>query len=76
MERESDRLKLVFFIIYKTARFFIIAIWTVLAAAFAAIASLKVIFFGEDDIAFRAIVKIFGIEFFFKHYLQRYYIYS
>lgn len=36
------------------------------ASAFAAVASFKVILFGKNNIAFRGVIKIFGVKFFFK----------
>jgi hypothetical protein len=40
------------------------------AAAFAAIPSFKVVFFCENDIALRAIVKIFRVQGFVEHEAQ------
>lgn len=40
--------------------------------AFAAVAPLKVIFFGKNNIAFRTVVKIFGLQFLFEHADLRY----
>ncbi len=42
------------------------------AAAFAAIPSFEMILFGENDVAFRTVVKIFRIKLFVKHRHQRY----
>jgi hypothetical protein len=36
-----------------------------LASAFAAVPSLQVILFGENNIPFRRIIKIFGVKFWF-----------
>jgi hypothetical protein len=37
-----------------------------LASAFAAVAALQVILFGENNIAFGRVIKVFGVKFFFK----------
>ena len=49
------------------ARFAVIAIRTMLAAAFAAVAPLEVVFFGEYDIPFGTVIEVLGIELLSKH---------
>lgn len=56
-----------FLVFGKTTGFLVVAVRAVPAAAFAAVATLQVVFLREYDIAFGAIVEVFGIQFFFKH---------
>lgn len=46
----------------ESSRFLVIAVRTMLAAAFTAMAALQMVFFGKHDVALRTQVKILGIE--------------
>lgn len=56
-----------FLVLVKAAGFLIVAVRTVPAAAFAAVATLQVVLLCKHNIAFGAIVEVFRIQFFLKH---------
>ena len=56
-----------FLILLKVPGFFVVAVRTMAAAAFAAVAALQMILLRKHDIAFGAIVEIFRVQLFFKH---------
>jgi hypothetical protein len=56
-----------FFIGRKFSGFFVVAIRAMLAAVLAAVATLQVVLLRKHDIAFGTVVKIFGVQLFFKH---------
>ncbi len=54
-------------VLMEAAGFLVVAVRTVPATAFAAVATFQVVLLCKHDIAFRAIVEVFGIQLFFKH---------
>lgn len=59
-----------FLVLMKASGFFVVAVRAVAAAAFAAVATLQVVLLCKHDIAFGAIVEVFGIQLFFKHHYK------
>jgi hypothetical protein len=66
----AEDLRLFFFFFIKKPCFFIIAVGTMFAAAFATITTLQMVFLGKNNIAFRACIKILGLQRLVKHFVK------